>query len=146
MHRGVLSQGCLGRSSPSFPLSFPQSCTYLLKSLQFGQGWLSDNSQLCSFFFLRPFGFPNKRAVEFQLCSILLKYGVHGFPTIFIMNSTLRVRYIGSRSMDSLVAFYSEVTGMSFFLSPAFINHCLFPCTLYFVFIILRFSHKEFRA
>ncbi|OWM79954.1 5'-adenylylsulfate reductase-like 4 [Punica granatum] len=44
--------------------------------------------------------------------SILSKYGVHGFPTIFVMNSTMRVRYHGSRSLNSLVAFYSDVTGI----------------------------------
>ncbi|CAK7347153.1 unnamed protein product [Dovyalis caffra] len=44
--------------------------------------------------------------------SILSKYGVHGFPTLFLMNSTMRVRYHGSRSVGSLVAFYSDVTGI----------------------------------
>ncbi|KAL5558986.1 hypothetical protein UlMin_035197 [Ulmus minor] len=45
--------------------------------------------------------------------SILSKYGVHGFPTLFILNSTMRVRYHGSRTPGSLIAFYSEVTGIS---------------------------------
>ncbi|KMT19856.1 hypothetical protein BVRB_1g009050 [Beta vulgaris subsp. vulgaris] len=44
--------------------------------------------------------------------SILSKYGVHGFPTLFLLNSTMRVRYRGSRSLGSLVAFYSDVTGI----------------------------------
>ncbi|KAL2893806.1 5'-adenylylsulfate reductase-like 4 [Bienertia sinuspersici] len=44
--------------------------------------------------------------------SILSKYGVHGFPTLFLLNSTMRVRYRGSRSLDSLVAFYGDVTGI----------------------------------
>ncbi|KAK4745188.1 hypothetical protein SAY87_011500 [Trapa incisa] len=44
--------------------------------------------------------------------SILSKYGVHGFPILFIMNSTTRVRYHGTRSLSSLVAFYNDVTGM----------------------------------
>ncbi|KAK9742612.1 hypothetical protein RND81_03G185700 [Saponaria officinalis] len=44
--------------------------------------------------------------------SILSKYGVHGFPTIFLLNSTMRVRYHGSRSLNSLVYFYADVTGM----------------------------------
>lgn len=44
--------------------------------------------------------------------SILSKYGVHGFPTLFLMNSTMRVRYHGSRTLGSLVAFYSDVTGV----------------------------------
>ncbi|CAO2834357.1 unnamed protein product [Amaranthus hypochondriacus] len=44
--------------------------------------------------------------------SILSKNGVHGFPTLFLLNSTVRVRYRGSRSLGSLVAFYSDVTGI----------------------------------
>ncbi|KAK6257359.1 hypothetical protein QUC31_000818 [Theobroma cacao] len=44
--------------------------------------------------------------------SILSKYGVHGFPTLFLLNSTMRVRYHGNRSFESLGAFYSDVTGI----------------------------------
>lgn len=43
--------------------------------------------------------------------SVLSKYGVHGFPTLFLLNSTVRVRYRGSRTIDSLIAFYRDVTG-----------------------------------
>ncbi|PON73229.1 DnaJ-like [Parasponia andersonii] len=45
--------------------------------------------------------------------SILSKYGVHGFPTLFILNSTMRVRYHGSRTPASLIAFYGDVTGIT---------------------------------
>ncbi|KAI8548262.1 hypothetical protein RHMOL_Rhmol07G0260100 [Rhododendron molle] len=44
--------------------------------------------------------------------STLSKYGVHGFPTLMILNSTLRVHYHGSRTLGSLVAFYNDVTGL----------------------------------
>ncbi|KAK9096271.1 hypothetical protein Sjap_021768 [Stephania japonica] len=44
--------------------------------------------------------------------SILSKYGVHGFPTIFLLNSRMRARYHGSRTIDSLVDFYGNVTGI----------------------------------
>lgn len=44
--------------------------------------------------------------------SILSKYGVHGFPTLFVLNSTMRVRYHGSRTLGSLMAFYTNVTGI----------------------------------
>ncbi|XP_062101515.1 5'-adenylylsulfate reductase-like 4 isoform X2 [Humulus lupulus] len=44
--------------------------------------------------------------------SILSKYGVHGFPTLFILNSTMRIRYHGSRTPSSLISFYSDVTGI----------------------------------
>ncbi|XP_008790885.2 5'-adenylylsulfate reductase-like 3 [Phoenix dactylifera] len=43
--------------------------------------------------------------------SILSRYGVHGFPTLFLLNSTMRVRYHGSRTINSLVAFHNGVTG-----------------------------------
>ncbi|KAG1366524.1 5'-adenylylsulfate reductase-like 3 [Cocos nucifera] len=45
--------------------------------------------------------------------SILSRYGVHGFPTLFLLNSTMRVRYQGSRTINSLVVFYNDVTGAS---------------------------------
>lgn len=46
--------------------------------------------------------------------SILSRYGVHGFPTLFLLNSnsTTRVRYHGSRNLSSLVSFYIDVTGL----------------------------------
>ncbi|MBA0828011.1 hypothetical protein Goarm_012737 [Gossypium armourianum] len=43
--------------------------------------------------------------------SILSKYGVHGFPTLFLLNSKMRVRYHGNRSFESLSTFYNDVTG-----------------------------------
>lgn len=46
-----------------------------------------------------------------NLYSILSKYGVHGFPTLFLLNSTMRVRYHGSRTLGSFIAFYGDVTG-----------------------------------
>lgn len=47
---------------------------------------------------------------------ILSKYGVHGFPTLFLLNSRMRVRYHGNRSFESLAAFYSDVAGKAFVL------------------------------
>ncbi|CAL0305565.1 unnamed protein product [Lupinus luteus] len=44
--------------------------------------------------------------------STLSKYGVRGFPILFILNSTMCARYHGSRTLDSLVSFYSDVTGV----------------------------------
>lgn len=43
--------------------------------------------------------------------SILSKYGVYGFPTLILLNSTMRVRYQGPRTLDSLITFYGDVTG-----------------------------------
>lgn len=50
-------------------------------------------------------------AVRPSLRSTLSKYGVHGFPTLLLLNSTMRVRYRGPRSLKSLVTFYGDVTG-----------------------------------
>ncbi|XP_028111584.1 5'-adenylylsulfate reductase-like 4 [Camellia sinensis] len=44
--------------------------------------------------------------------STLSKYGVHGFPSLFLLNSTMRVCYHGSRTLGSLVSFYDDVTGI----------------------------------
>ncbi|KAL0908585.1 hypothetical protein M5K25_023087 [Dendrobium thyrsiflorum] len=44
--------------------------------------------------------------------SVLSRYGVHGFPTLFLLNSSMRVRYQGPRSINYLTAFYSDVTGV----------------------------------
>ncbi|XVF36702.1 hypothetical protein REPUB_Repub19eG0080700 [Reevesia pubescens] len=44
--------------------------------------------------------------------SILSKYGVRGFPTLFLLNSTMRVRYHGNRSFESLGSFYGDVIGI----------------------------------
>lgn len=44
--------------------------------------------------------------------SVLSEYGVHGFPTLLLLNSTMRVRYHGLRNLDSLLNFYSDFTGI----------------------------------
>ncbi|CAA7395114.1 unnamed protein product [Spirodela intermedia] len=60
--------------------------------------------------------FPSIRHFAFEESvirpSILSRYGVHGFPTLFLINSTMRVRYHGSRAVASLIAFYNDVTGI----------------------------------
>ncbi|GFY85840.1 APR-like 4 [Actinidia rufa] len=44
--------------------------------------------------------------------STLAKFRVRGFPTLLLLNSTMHVRYHGSRSLGSLAAFYNDVTGL----------------------------------
>ncbi|XP_078429673.1 5'-adenylylsulfate reductase-like 3 isoform X2 [Wolffia australiana] len=60
--------------------------------------------------------FPSIRHFAFEESairpSILSKYGVHGFPTLFLINSTMRIRYHGPRDVPSLVSFYNDVTGI----------------------------------
>jgi len=46
--------------------------------------------------------------------SIISRYGIHGFPTLFLLNSTMRVRYHGPRTVKSLAAFYTDVSGVLF--------------------------------
>ncbi|XP_044953973.1 5'-adenylylsulfate reductase-like 3 [Hordeum vulgare subsp. vulgare] len=45
--------------------------------------------------------------------SIISRYGIHGFPTLFLLNSTMRVRYHGPRTVKPLAAFYSDVSGIN---------------------------------
>ncbi|MCL7023891.1 hypothetical protein MKW94_014869 [Papaver nudicaule] len=44
--------------------------------------------------------------------SVLSIYGVHGFPTLFLFNSTMRMRYHGPRTLNFLVDLYAHVTGL----------------------------------
>ncbi|KAJ4955888.1 hypothetical protein NE237_012671 [Protea cynaroides] len=44
--------------------------------------------------------------------SILSRYRVHGFPTLILLNSSMWVHYHGSRTLSSLVSFYTDVTGI----------------------------------
>ncbi|KAA8528285.1 hypothetical protein F0562_035640 [Nyssa sinensis] len=44
--------------------------------------------------------------------SMLSKYGIYGFPTLFLLNSTTRARYHGSRTHGSLIVFYSDIIGI----------------------------------
>ncbi|KAJ0512324.1 putative Thioredoxin domain, 5'-adenylylsulfate reductase-like protein [Helianthus annuus] len=54
--------------------------------------------------------------------STLSKYGVNGFPTLFVLNSTMRARYHGSRTLSSLVSFYTDVTGLNAEQDKTFLN------------------------
>lgn len=58
--------------------------------------------------------------------STLSKYGVHGFPSIILLNTTMRVAYRGSRTIDSLVAFYSDVTGKTFVITAFYLALSLY--------------------
>jgi len=110
MRLGVLSQKSADLTSTScLPCSLP-SAILLLKNLLSGQG--QQNSHILRF---QPLIINDESDIDTYFkkitCSILSRYGVHGFPTLFLLNSTMRVRYHGSRTINSLVAFYSDVTG-----------------------------------
>lgn len=51
--------------------------------------------------------------------SVLSRYGVHSFPALFLQNQTSRVRYHGSRKLDSIIHFYENITGIKS-ISPDF--------------------------
>lgn len=51
--------------------------------------------------------------------SVLSRYGVHSFPALFLQNQTSRVRYHGSRKLDSILHFYENITGIKS-ISPDF--------------------------
>jgi hypothetical protein len=65
-------------------------------------------------------------------CSIISRYGIHGFPTLFLLNSTMRVRYHGPRTVKSLAAFYTDVSGVLFtpYYSCLLIGMALLACLL----------------
>ncbi|KAJ0235591.1 5'-adenylylsulfate reductase-like 4 [Hirschfeldia incana] len=58
--------------------------------------------------------------------STLSKYGVYGFPTLLLVNSTMMARYRGTRLLDSLVTFYTDVTGIETF-DKIFIEKSVLP-------------------
>lgn len=76
--------------------------------------------------------------VVFDFFSILSKYGVHGFPTLFLLNSKMRVRYHGNRSFESLSTFYNEVTGKDFVSSTYF--HYGDPYYLELIYLVACFE------
>lgn len=43
--------------------------------------------------------------------SVFSRYGIHSFPTFVLASRTAKIRYHGSKDLDSLVHFYSELTG-----------------------------------
>ncbi|XP_059647325.1 5'-adenylylsulfate reductase-like 5 isoform X1 [Cornus florida] len=43
--------------------------------------------------------------------SVISRYGIHGLPTILIVNQTSRTRFCGSKDLRSLVKFYEKTTG-----------------------------------
>ncbi|KAL6606905.1 hypothetical protein ACP70R_042558 [Stipagrostis hirtigluma subsp. patula] len=45
--------------------------------------------------------------------STISTLGIHGYPVLYIMNSTMRMQYHGPRTIKSLAAFYSDVSGIN---------------------------------
>ncbi|XP_062191525.1 5'-adenylylsulfate reductase-like 4 [Phragmites australis] len=76
----------------------------------FSKIFRTDFQKLSSFFpIIAHFSFEESRIEP----RILSRYGIRAFPTLFLVNSTVRVRYHGSRTMNSLAMFYKDVTGMN---------------------------------
>lgn len=135
---GVLSRELSNQLCPFCHPCIPPSPILQSKSQSSGQG-LGTIIPLfvdffCHFFRFHLFTWSN---IDLILFSTLSKYGVHGFPTLMILNSTLRVHYQGSRTLGSLVTFYNVVTGMAFLLEP--MCFCLFWVLLCRIFIVWSF-------
>ncbi|BAF10073.1 5'-adenylylsulfate reductase-like 3 precursor [Oryza sativa Japonica Group] len=71
--------------------------------------------------------FPSIRHFAFEESSIrpsiISRYGIHGFPTLFLLNSTMRVRYHGPRTVKSLAAFYRDVSGFDVSMTSEAVLH-----------------------
>uniref|UniRef100_A0A0E0HMT7 Thioredoxin domain-containing protein n=1 Tax=Oryza nivara TaxID=4536 RepID=A0A0E0HMT7_ORYNI len=67
--------------------------------------------------------FPTIRHLAIEESTVRLRtryrYGIHGYPTLFLINSTVRVRYHGPRTVKSLAAFYNDVSGINPSMDPA---------------------------
>ncbi|XP_057781129.1 5'-adenylylsulfate reductase-like 5 isoform X2 [Salvia miltiorrhiza] len=44
--------------------------------------------------------------------SVFSRYGIHSVPSLLIVNQTTRIRYQGSKDLQSLVSFYKRTTGL----------------------------------
>eukprot|EP00850_Spirogloea_muscicola_P024450 SM000839S23187 [mRNA] locus=s839:123:959:+ [translate_table: standard] len=44
--------------------------------------------------------------------SVLWRFGVHSFPTLYMQNRTGRFKYRGGRSLEDLARFYTAITGL----------------------------------
>ncbi|GJN16275.1 hypothetical protein PR202_gb03322 [Eleusine coracana subsp. coracana] len=76
----------------------------------FSKIFRTDFQKLSSFFpTIAHFSFEETRIKP----RMLSRYGIRAFPTLFLVNSTVRVRYHGSRTMNSLAMFYKNVTGIN---------------------------------
>jgi len=63
--------------------------------------------------------FPTIHHVAVEESASKPRYGVHSFPALFLQNQTSRVRYHGSRKLDSILHFYENITGIKS-ISPDF--------------------------
>ncbi|XXG86402.1 hypothetical protein AAC387_Pa11g1305 [Persea americana] len=95
-------------------------------SLLFYATWCPFSKTLRSNFTILSSYFPTIRHFAVEESSVgprmLSRYAVHGFPTLFLLNSTMRVRYHGSRALDSLFSFYDDVSGVK----PASLDGMMF--------------------
>lgn len=84
-----------------------------LRNMQLGQGLSSYGVK--KIYFLLQYIYFGGILISCWICSIISRYGIHGFPTLFLLNSTMRVRYHGPRTVKSLAAFYTDVSGVFLF-------------------------------
>lgn len=78
--------------------------------------------------------------------NIVSRYGVDSFPTLlFLLNSTKRLHYQGSGTIDSLLAFYNDVENLlQKDISTA--GHLICPDKTFVILSNPRFATGEGRA
>ncbi|CAN1245967.1 5'-adenylylsulfate reductase-like 5 [Linum grandiflorum] len=55
--------------------------------------------------------FPQIEHLAVEQSSAFPRYGIHSFPSILMVNQTMKVRYRGPKDLQSLVQFYVKTTG-----------------------------------
>ncbi|KAH9301809.1 hypothetical protein KI387_013392, partial [Taxus chinensis] len=103
-------------------LDFPQYNNVFMAVL-FHASWCPFSKTCRSLFDVLSSLFPNIYHVAVEdsavMPSVLSRYGVHSFPSLFLQNQTSRACYHGSRDLESFVLFYKEITG----IEPIILDH-----------------------
>jgi len=93
------------------------SNTYI--AVLFYASWCPFSKQCRPVFNVLSSMFPTIHHVAVEESASKPRYGVHSFPALFLQNQTSRVRYHGSRKLDSILHFYENITGIKS-ISPDF--------------------------
>jgi len=101
----------------AFDILQRSSNTYI--AVLFYASWCPFSKQCRPIFNVLSSMFPTIHHVAVEESASKPRYGVHSFPALFLQNQTSRVRYHGSRKLDSILHFYENITGIKS-ISPDF--------------------------
>jgi len=101
----------------AFDILQRSSNTYI--AVLFYASWCPFSKQCRPVFNVLSSMFPTIHHVAVEESASKPRYGVHSFPALFLQNQTSRVRYHGSRKLDSILHFYENITGIKS-ISPDF--------------------------